>query len=110
MGEREREKHQCVVVSCIPLNGDQAHSPGMCPDWESNQVPFGSQAGAQSTEPHQPGAHVLFKHRVTTLCIVHTGTVFRDEGEELTIQVNNGQAIFCLIICNNQFRKPACYL
>ena len=27
----------------------------MCPDWESNLRPFGSQVGAQSTEPHQPG-------------------------------------------------------
>ena len=30
-------------------------NPGMCPDWESNQRPFGLQVGAQSTEPHQPG-------------------------------------------------------
>ena len=29
--------------------------PRMCPDWESNQRPFGSQASAQSTEPRQPG-------------------------------------------------------
>ena len=27
----------------------------MRPDWESNWQPFGSQAHAQSTEPHQPG-------------------------------------------------------
>ena len=27
----------------------------MCPDRELNQRLFGSQAGAQSTEPHQPG-------------------------------------------------------
>ena len=27
----------------------------LCPDWESNWLPFGSQATAQSTEPHQPG-------------------------------------------------------
>ena len=34
----------------------------MCPDWESNQWPFGSQAGAQSTEPHQPGHNLkIFK-------------------------------------------------
>ena len=26
----------------------------MCPDGESNQRPFGSQVGTQSTEPHQP--------------------------------------------------------
>ena len=34
---------------------DLACNPGMGPDWESNQGPFGSQASAQSTEPHQPG-------------------------------------------------------
>ena len=54
-GEREGEKHQCVVASHVPPTGDLAHNPGMCPDWEWNRRPFGSQAGAQSTEPHQPG-------------------------------------------------------
>ena len=54
-GEREGEKHQCVVASCTPPTGNLAHNPGMCPDWESNQWPFGSQAGTQSTEPHQLG-------------------------------------------------------
>ena len=47
--EREGEKHQCVVASCMPSTGDLAHKPGMCPDWESNWGPFGSQAGTQST-------------------------------------------------------------
>ena len=32
-----------------------ALQPGMCPDWESNLRLFGSQTGAQSTEPRQPG-------------------------------------------------------
>ena len=54
-GEREGEKYQCVVDSRTPPTGDLACNPGMCPDWESNQRPFGSQARAQSTEPHQPG-------------------------------------------------------
>ena len=53
--EREREKHQCVVASHTPLTGDLARIPGMCPDWELNWQPFGSQAGAQSTETYQPG-------------------------------------------------------
>ena len=43
-GEREGEKHQCVVASCMSPTGDLAHNPGMCPDWESNWLPFGSQA------------------------------------------------------------------
>ena len=50
--EREGEKHQCVVAFHAPATGDQALQPGMCPDWESNQQPFGSQASAQSTKPH----------------------------------------------------------
>ena len=54
-GEREGEKHQCVVASWAPPPGDLACNPGMCPDRESNWPPFGSQAGIQSTEPHQPG-------------------------------------------------------
>ena len=54
-GEREGEKHQCAVASWEPLTGDLAHNPCTCPDWESNQWPFGSQAGTQSIEPHQPG-------------------------------------------------------
>ena len=53
--ERDGEKQQCVVASYAPPTGDLAHNPGTCPDWESSQRPFGSQAGAQSTEPHQPG-------------------------------------------------------
>ena len=32
----------------------------MCPDWESSKRPFGSQAGAQSTDPHQPGQSLVF--------------------------------------------------
>ena len=54
-GEREGEKHQCVVASQAPHMGDLAHNPALCPDRESNQQPFGSQSGTQSTEPHQPG-------------------------------------------------------
>ena len=31
----------------------------MCPDGESSTWPFGSQADAQSAEPHQPGPDIL---------------------------------------------------
>ena len=54
---RKGEKHQCVVASHTPPNGDLACNPGMCPDWESNQP----QASAQPTEPHQPGLIFIFK-------------------------------------------------
>ena len=39
--EKERERHISVVASCAPPPGALAHNPGMCPDWESNQQPFG---------------------------------------------------------------------
>ena len=54
-GEREGEKHQCMVASPASPTGDLACNPGMCPNWESNRQPFGSQAGTQSTELHQLG-------------------------------------------------------
>ena len=57
---REGEKHQCVVAPRTPPTGDLARNPGRSPDWESNQRPFGSQASAPSTEPHQPGLRVVF--------------------------------------------------
>ena len=54
-GEREAEKHQCVVASPAPPTEDLTCNPDMCPDWESNWRPIGLQVNAQSTEPHQPG-------------------------------------------------------
>ena len=54
-GGRKRRKHQYVVASHMPPTGDLAHNPGTCPDWEWNRRPFSSQAGTESTEPHQPG-------------------------------------------------------
>ena len=42
-GDREGEKHQCVVASHVAPTGDLVCNPGMCPDWESNQQPFGLQ-------------------------------------------------------------------
>ena len=36
-GERQGDKHQCVVASCAPPTGDLACNPGMCPYGESNQ-------------------------------------------------------------------------
>ena len=63
-GKREGEKHQCVVASRTTPTGDLAHNPGMCPDWESSPRPFGSQAGTQSTEPHQPGLPFFFLFQI----------------------------------------------
>ena len=47
-------------ASCVPHTRDLAHHPGTCPDWESNQWPFVSQASAQSAELHQSGLFIVF--------------------------------------------------
>ena len=69
--EGEREKHQHVVASSAPPTGDPARNPGMCPDWELNWRPFGSQASTRSTEPHQPGLFSSYCVLGTILSIVH---------------------------------------
>ena len=55
----------CDCLSHAPLTGDLACNPGMCPNWGSNQPPFGYQASAQSTEPHQPGLLTSFYREET---------------------------------------------
>ena len=57
--KREGEKHR-LSASHVPPTRDLACNPGMCPDQESNQRPFSSQAGTQPTEPHQPELNELF--------------------------------------------------
>ena len=52
--KRGRGTSRCGCLSHTP-NWQCGPHPGMCPDWESNCRPFGSQASAQSTEPHHPG-------------------------------------------------------
>ena len=76
--EKGGEKHQCVVSSHEPPTGDLACNPGMCPDWESNRLPSGLQACAQSTEPHQPGLLVdsfMYPDQGSNLQPWHIGTM-----------------------------------
>ena len=52
--EKEGEKPMCGWLLCAPYWGlVLARYWGMCPNWESNQPPFSSQASTQSAEPHQ---------------------------------------------------------
>ena len=55
----ERNISVWLPLECPPTE-DLPHNPGMCLDWELNQRPFGSQEGAQSTEPYQPGLVLSF--------------------------------------------------
>ena len=49
------------------LGPSVADLPGVCPDWESNQLPFGSQAHAQSIELYQPGISLIFIYSIKGL-------------------------------------------
>ena len=35
--DKERERDISVEIHRMPLTGDMAYKPGMCPDWELNQ-------------------------------------------------------------------------
>ena len=61
--KRGRETSMCGCLSCIPY-WNLVCKPGTCPDWESNQQPFGLQAHAQSTEFTSQG-HVLKTQYIT---------------------------------------------
>ena len=70
--EKERERNISVRDTSIL---------GTCPDWESNQRPFCSRAGTQSTEPHQPGLKLVkvLKNHVLTQMTGKTGNVWPGE-------------------------------
>ena len=55
----ERNISVWLPLTCSPLETWPA-TQAMCPDWESNQRPFGSQACAQSTELHQAGLFLKY--------------------------------------------------
>ena len=59
-----REIHQSVASHTCPAGGPSC-DPGRWPDWELNWQPFGSQAGAQSSEPYQPGLKYIYNERKT---------------------------------------------
>ena len=71
-GGREGEKHQFdreTLIGCFshtPPTGDQTHSPGWCPDWESNRRPFTFQDDTQPIEPHQSGHNYYFYNNTTS--------------------------------------------
>ena len=72
--DRERNINVWLPLTCPPT-GDLARSPDcspvlewhMCPDWELNQLPFGSKARAPSTESHQPGCNTYSLNMVFSI-------------------------------------------
>ena len=59
-GEREAEKHQCVVAPRTPQTVDLPCNPGVCPDWELIQQLFSLQNNTQPTKPHQSEPSRIF--------------------------------------------------
>lgn len=61
--EEEGEKHRCkkhpLAAPCTPPTGNQARNPGMCPDLEWNQQPFGAWDDTQPTEPQWPEINIF---------------------------------------------------
>ena len=58
-----------MVAYCMPATGDLAPNLGMCPNWELNWQPFGSQASTQSTEPQQPKLIFCFFKKIKILSV-----------------------------------------
>ena len=113
-GEREGEKHHCVVASHVPPTGDLAHNPGMGPDWESNWGPFGLQASAQSTEPHQPGLNLIFHTPGFVSCFSLTPATACQEETEANVNLlllcrgTHGWCFSCRSCSISMVGKGAC--
>ena len=60
----------CGFLSCAPTD-DLACNLAMCPDWESNQQLFSSQAGTQSAEPHQAGQEKIFTYDMSDKGLIY---------------------------------------
>ena len=86
------KENQCLVSSHTPPTGNLAYNPGLCPDWELNQRPFGSQASTQSTEPHQPGLDLPVSEPAEVWGHSGTGLHWTNSGDRLL-----GQATFNLV-------------
>ena len=95
----------------MPSTGDLAYNPGMCPDWELNQQLFGSQASAQTTEPHQPGLECKTFRMLWVGLVVGRmgGGDDEDEGTKADPQVHslsNGWAVDKFLVWTPQCKTP----
>ena len=63
-----------------------AHNVGLCPDQELNRRPFGLQAGAQFTEPYQPGPEIVLNCGKRNLgnTLAKLGNQEKDEAQGVT--------------------------
>ena len=64
--EKERERNINVWLPLRhPLLGTGPSTQAWALIWEWNEQPFGSQAGTQSAEPHQPGPYLRCWKRIS---------------------------------------------
>ena len=94
-----------MVGSPAPHTGDLTYNPGMCPDWDSNRQPFGSQAGTQSIEPHQPGSDTCFFlfHLLVVFCsrITLTGNVIEFALNVSILIMKRWTFLWCYVLLRN---------
>ena len=60
-GEREGEKHQCVVASHVPPTGDLARSPGMWPVWDRTSNPLVHRSALNPLSHTSQGSNLFLK-------------------------------------------------
>ena len=72
-GEREGEKHQCVVASQESPTGDPPRNPGMCPDRESTSNPLVHRPTLNPLSYTSQGRHIF---KLLTVCSVHQSLLF----------------------------------
>ena len=71
-GEREGEKHQCVVASRTPRTGDLAHDTGMCPTLGVEPATLWFTGWHSTTEPHQSGLEsYCLSDFVMVICLLY---------------------------------------
>ena len=58
--KRGRKTSMCGCLLHAPHAGDLAHNPGMCPEWESNWRPFGSQPVLNPLSCTSQGSTMIF--------------------------------------------------
>ena len=74
------------MVAChVPRTGGLACNLGVRLDLELNWQPCGSLAGAQSTEPHQPGQENRILNVILIIYFLFFTTVIMDLGDILVI-------------------------
>ena len=81
-----------LLLTC-PLLGIWPATQACALDWESNQWPFGSQAGTQSTEPYQPGPKRFLKAFVS----IWKKLIPRFQTSEVPEDTKTREGYFCLV-------------